>query len=180
MTPRIRLDKRKISPLSRCREAEESRCWKERVSRNGDNDTMDHGEARFRLHCERRWKQFCRIWVPLPFPIRDAFPKTRSLEVGETRVRSRSFAKRKAINPNNFLPSPQLFFSHTVKLSKQILNACIPNLCNNYRNIIVITVIIIIILIYIELLFITFIYMTMKSLVKRFSTYIIADHVSSE
>lgn len=70
----------------RYRDAErrrESRCWKERVSRNGDNDTMDHGEARFRLHCERRWKQFCRIWVPLPFPIRDAFPKTRSLEVGD-------------------------------------------------------------------------------------------------
>lgn len=76
-----------------------------------------------------------------PFPSGTRFQR-RGHQKSATRVRSRSFAKRKAINPNNFLPSPQSYFLHTVKLSKKILNTCISNLCNNYRNIIMITVII--------------------------------------
>jgi len=50
-----------------------------------------------------------------PFPSGTRFQR-RGRQKSATRVRSSSLAKRKAINPNNFLASPQSFFLHTVKL----------------------------------------------------------------
>lgn len=97
-------------------------CREERLSRNGDNGTMDYEEARFRLYCGQRWKQFSRIWVPLLFLIRNALPERRSQEIepavcGTCEKLCVASLLRKVIN--NFLASSEIIsLSCDKKLSK--------------------------------------------------------------
>lgn len=50
-------------------------------------------KGRYTLGCivDDDESSFCRIWVPLPFPIRDDLPKTRSSEIELAAARERSY-----------------------------------------------------------------------------------------
>lgn len=72
--PRRFYEEREISLLSRSQVQNDHRaiscCRKERISRNEDNDTMDLRRGKLSDALWMTMKaEFCRIWVPLPFPI---------------------------------------------------------------------------------------------------------------